>query len=209
MLRIISMTMIIGLHYFGMGGALSNLMPSSYNYYVAHFFESTFIVGVNCFVLITGYFQINKNSIQISKVIEFLFNMLCYSLFFYAIAVGLELLPLTYKELAKAVFPFFRGLRWFIEIYIILYLFSPFLNRGLNQLNKREFKILLILMLLFFSIGASFLPNPPVKDNGYGIITFVLLYSIGAYIKKFYIMSYSKKALSCWVLCLCINHIFV
>lgn len=77
LLRIISMFMIVGLHYFNgsMGGALAEIDNSSPNYYVAFLFESLFIVSVGCFILITGYFSINKKSINLNKVVELLVQM--------------------------------------------------------------------------------------------------------------------------------------
>ncbi|MEN6313220.1 MAG: acyltransferase family protein, partial [Clostridiaceae bacterium] len=153
--------------------------------YITYLFESMFLVGVNCFVLITGYFQIDKSFIKASKIIRILISMLSYALLFYVIAVAIGALPLTLKELGKALLPFFIDRRWFIEVYIILILLSPFINIGLNNCNKKNFRKYLFIMFLFFSIWPSFLPSSPVTDNGYGIITFVMLYSVGAYLRKF------------------------
>lgn len=61
LLRIISMAMVVGLHYFNGtmgGGALSKLTTSNYNYYVTYLFLSLFVVSVGCFVPIKWYFQI-------------------------------------------------------------------------------------------------------------------------------------------------------
>jgi len=195
LLRIISMAMIVGLHYFNgnMGGALSQLNYTDYNFYPTYFFESMFIVGVNCFILITGYFQIEKTSININKLVGLLIQTIFYGLLFYSIAVIVGVVPLSIIELAKAILPFISGLRWFIKVYIILLLLIPFLNIVLNKLNKKTFQVFLIIMIVFFSMWPSLLPGAPVTDNGYGIITFVLLYALGAYKKKYYIANHSKK----------------
>lgn len=39
--------------------------------------------------------------------------------------------------------------------------------------------------MVFFSIWPSFFSEPPRSDGGYGIITFVLMYIIGSYIRKY------------------------
>ena len=56
LLRIVSMFMIIGLHYFNgeMGGGLLFVSQNSVNYWLTHIFESIFITGVNIFVCITA-----------------------------------------------------------------------------------------------------------------------------------------------------------
>lgn len=50
----------------------------------------------------------------------------------------------------------------------------------------------MVVLFLMFSIWPSFIPNSPVTDNGYGIITFVLFYAVGGYLKKHYETNHSK-----------------
>ncbi len=94
---------------------------------------------------------------------------------------------------AKAVLPFLFDQYWFVKIYLILYLLSPFINVGLNGLDEKSYRILFLIMILLFSVWPSFLPYAANTDKGYGIITFVMLYSIGAYIKKYYQAEYTAK----------------
>ena len=94
--------------------------------------------------------------------------------------------PFNIKDLIKSMIPFWTGKRWFVRTYIILFLISPFLNKGLRELSKKSFEKILFILILFFSIWPSFFPYPPVTDDGYGIINFVLLYTIGAYIRLHY-----------------------
>ena len=72
LLRIIMILAIIGLHYFNgeMGGLLVNAKTNTLNYYISHIIESLFIVAVNVFVLITGYFSVSKKSINFRKLIQ-------------------------------------------------------------------------------------------------------------------------------------------
>ena len=58
-LRILAMIMIVCLHVFGKGQFL--VAENNANFYkVISFFEIICIVAVNCYVLITGYFQVNS-----------------------------------------------------------------------------------------------------------------------------------------------------
>lgn len=186
LLRIIAMMMIIGLHYFNgtMGGALNHSI--GYNYYLTHLFESLFIVGVNCFVLITGYFMIGKSEININKIIKLMISLIFYSLIFYGISIVIGQNHFSFKEIVFAIIPFVAGRRWFVEAYIILFLLIPFLNVALTSISIKKYRILLAIMLVFFSLWCSFLPYPPETDNGYGIINFVFLYCIGGYIKLYW-----------------------
>lgn len=195
LLRIISMFMIVGLHYFNasMGGALRHLSPGEPNYYVTFLLESLFIVSVGCFILITGYFSINKKSVELNKAIDLIVQMVFYGLLFYFIAVAFGWLSFSVIEMVKAAFPILIGRKWFIQVFVILYLLIPFLNTGLNNMDKKTYQSFLIIMLLMFSVYPSFLPSPPVTDSGYGIITFVLFYAVGGYIRKHYQSERSKS----------------
>jgi surface polysaccharide O-acyltransferase-like enzyme len=60
LLRIISMLMIVTLHYLGHGNVLETVDIFSFNYYIAWFIQSLSYVSVNIFVLISGYFLVDK-----------------------------------------------------------------------------------------------------------------------------------------------------
>ena len=68
LLKIIAITMLIVLHYlnnnFGNGLIWNNTKIGI----TTHFFESLCIVAVNVFVIITGYFSVDKNAIFIKNL---------------------------------------------------------------------------------------------------------------------------------------------
>ncbi|MFQ8630466.1 MAG: acyltransferase family protein [Intestinibacter bartlettii] len=185
LLRIISIIMIIVLHYLGYS-ILDNVNKFTLNYYLTYFIESICIMGVNTFVLISGYFLIMKDKVNIRKVVDLLIILAFYGFIFYFWMMLVNKTPFNIKDLIKSMIPFWTGKRWFVRTYIILFLISPFLNKGLRELSKKSFEKILFILILFFSIWPSFFPYPPVTDDGYGIINFVLLYTIGAYIRLHY-----------------------
>lgn len=89
LLRIILIIMIIVLHYFNekLGGYFSYVHAGSISFYFAHILESLSIVAVNVFVLITGYFSVNKHSINISKVLRLVLIMIFWGLVLSTITV--------------------------------------------------------------------------------------------------------------------------
>lgn len=183
LLRCICMVMIIGLHYFGMGGALGNLPQGHGNLYLTKALESVFIMGVNGFVLISGYFMVTSKTGHIRKAVNYYCITVIYDAVLYCISAATGALAFSWKLLASAFLPFFVGRRWFVESYIILLLLAPFLNLLLRSLSKRNYQILLALELLIFSFWYSFLPSPPILDDGYGIINFIVVYTIAGYLR--------------------------
>lgn len=184
LLRIIMILAILGLHYLNgqMGGVLSSVELGTSNYYISHVCESLFIMAVNVFVIITGYFSINKKSIKIRKVIQLYLIMAFYGVALTITGGILNNYHILNAEFAiKIVKNSFS--QWFVVIYCILYLLIPFINHLLSGLSKRELKSLITINLLFFSFWPTFFTEVTVEDGGYGIINFLILYLVGYYIR--------------------------
>lgn len=202
LLRIVLILMVIVLHYFNveMGGVLKWVEKNTFNYYLAHFIESLCIIAVNVFIIIIGYFSYKKTNIKINKAI----NLYALSVFYGIIISGIVILITKtdinlsiIKSLATTIFS-----RWFVVIYCILYLLIPYINKFINALTQKQFEILLIINLIFFYLGYTFFTTTTMADGGYGIINFVNLYMIGAYI-KLYKDNYVPKKLSILVYFVC------
>lgn len=186
--RILLILMVIILHYFnaGMGGALGHTASGSINYYFVHLIESLSIVAVNGFVLITGYFSYKKGNVQVSKVTNLVLVMIFWGLLLSLLTVFvLHPENIENKQVIKDIIKAATN-QWFVIIYCILYLLIPFLNKIINNINQSSYKVLLVIGLIFFYLWPSFYTKITVNDGGYGIINFVYLYFIGAYIKKYH-----------------------
>ncbi len=183
LLRIVAMTMIIALHQNGTANALENLTPGGANYYLAHGMEALCICAVNCFVLISGYFMVEKNQAPLSKCVHLLIDVAFWGLLGCFCAFVFRGERTGVKDMIVTILPYIKGQRWFVRDYIILMLLAPFINSALVRLSKRNYQILLAVLLLLFSIWPSFLPNPPIDDYGYSCVHFIHLYVIAGYLK--------------------------
>jgi hypothetical protein len=181
LLRIVLITMVICLHYLGHGGALDALRPTDSNFYPAFLIECLSIVAVNGFILITGYYQVK---FKWKKVFGIWSQVFFYSVVISAIFWVAKIEPITIKELVKTFFPLITGRWWFITVYVTLYLLSPFINLALNNMDKKVYERLMIILLVLFVILPS-LNYTYFKDNGYSIQNFLFLYCAGAYIRKY------------------------
>lgn len=68
-LRIISMIMIVFLHYLSKGGLLRAENTSGIYHIIYYFIEALSIIAVNCYVLISGYFLI-RSKFRWKKVLQ-------------------------------------------------------------------------------------------------------------------------------------------
>lgn len=186
LLRVIAIFMVILLHCLGgWGKTLINIEQWSVRFYGAIFFESFFIISVNLFIFITGYFQIKKDKVNIKKLIELFGITVFWYVLLYFIGIILGDVSFSIKSFVFTIIPLMKGPVWYVNTYIILMIFSPYINKFLKSLDKQQYRKLLILMICIFSILPKFLPMPSNNDKGYGIVTFVLIYSIAGYIRLF------------------------
>lgn len=68
---------------------------------------------------------------------------------------------------------------------MILLLLTPFLNILIYNLTEKAHRVLILIQMILFSFWPSFLPSAPITDGGYGIINFITLYLIAAYIRLY------------------------
>lgn len=183
LLRILSMCGIIVMHYFGMGGAVQQNAFPHFSWFLTHFLNSFAIPLVNCFVLISGYFLVHRTAFSLRRPAELLVITAFYGLISYVIFLCTDRGVLSVGGVLQALFPFVAGKRWFVETYIILILFAPFLNVLLLHLERAHYRLLLSIQLGLFCLWYSLGLSAPVPDDGYGILNFITLYLLGGYVR--------------------------
>lgn len=186
------------------GGVLSNVSVDEPNYFVSHIIESICIIGPNVFVAISAYFMVNTAKIKIRKIVDLYGQMVFWALLFYAITVVFCINVFSIKETVLVFVPFFGGRRWFVETYILLMIFAPFINILISKLDKRSYLTLIIMWLIIFSIWPSLLPSAPSTDSGYGLANFITIYLIVGYIRLYVDLNAIRKkrtaVLMVWVI---------
>ena len=194
LLKIISIIFVIVLHYNNgrIGGLLSNTQPGTSNFFIARFTEILSIIACNLFVLISGYFLCQSNKIKIRKIVDIVILLLFYGIIIYAVSIFTGLIIFNKKTLKLMLLTIDD--RWFINIYVLLYILHPYINKMISCINKKQYTMLILICVFFFSIWSSVLLKPKgminlntfVSDSGYGITNFIMLYLIGAYIRLYY-----------------------
>ncbi len=135
-------------------------------------------IGSNVFIIITGYFMVNSK-FKAKKVIGIIMQTFTYSIIF----LLFNLKNANLSQIVKSVMPITFAHYWFITIYIFLYMISPFINKSLENINQKDHKNLILTLVIIQSIIPTFLDaDYQYSDIGW----FVMLYLIGAYIKKYY-----------------------
>lgn len=184
LLRVLATYMVLVLHVMGQGGIVWTIDGSSNNYIVAWLLELLAFCAVNCYALISGYVGLYKKF----KLVNIL--MLWIQVAFISVAsvaifwcLGAEV---TLGDWIKACTPVTSGTYWYFTAYFCLYFFTPFLNRFIQNENKRNLKCLVFALFFLFSL----LPTIVKRDlfllnNGYSALWLIVLYVVGGIFRKY------------------------
>lgn len=187
LLRILAMIMILVLHFNGHGKVLNNVETGSIEFYIAYFLEYACIIAVNVYVMITGYYMV-KSRIKISKLIRLELEIIFYSVGINIVLILCNKCNINMSMIIKSFFPIITKQYWFMSAYMGLYLLIPFINKFINSINKKDYKILLIILTIFLSfIKTIYSKNNVFESNGgYGLFWFIYLYMLAGYIRIHY-----------------------
>lgn len=149
-------------------------------------------IGVDIFVLISGWFLCTATP-KTAKVLRFWAQLFFWSVTFFAIFTLTHLVPFSLKDLVKTLLPITFSRWWFASAYLLLYLFSPYLNRLLDALTQKQYRGLLALTLTLWSIVPT-LTSLSLGSNN--LLLFFTVYALGGYLRKYNVgAQYSAKKL--------------
>lgn len=181
LLRIIAMFMII-IHHLAYHSQFNFQYDElTFNRLWIQFIQIGGEVGVNVFVLITGYFMLNHN-FKIEKVLKLWFEILFYSIVIYVLMCLIGKETFTIVGLVSSFMPISREKWWFASAYIILYILSPYINVLIKNMSKKVYKKLLIICFVMWVIFPTFLFTSLGSNN---VIWFIYLYLLAGYIKQY------------------------
>ncbi len=198
LLRIVAMLLIISFHYC----FHSNYVVDSLNFNAVivksfYFFGE---LGVDLFILITGYFC-SKSEFSVKKLIKLILEVNFYYLFCvlltFCFDFGFKVKVDTFKDCFLLFFNVITNKYWFITMYIIAYTLSPYINIIINNISKENYKKLIITLLVIWCIIPTIFGifyNSTESLLYYNrLIWFMVMYLIGGYIRKYQIKFFEKK----------------
>lgn len=176
LLRIISMLLIIGYHFCSETSA--NIFQNSFssNQFYAFCIGSWGLVGVHCFFFISAYFLIKKNAVHSEKVFKIIFQTLFYSV----VAIVLDLLlggggkwkkiEILYHCIAPLM-----GQYWFVLVYCMMYILSPYFNIFLKNVKASQLKKCMLLLTLIVPVLLTLWGESPCGTLGIAIYDYFLV----------------------------------
>lgn len=194
LLRILTMFGVVILHYNNkdIGGAFSYVGNGSVNEAILYFLEGVFICAVDLFVLISGFFLVNTQKRKAVRTIELIVQVIAFRLLIYLAGVVLQSEPFSAESLVECLIPN----NYFVTLYIVVYILSPYINIILHKADLKQF---VLLIFIVFSVLPSFVDlvqellghrwsgictiGSGGTQSGYTIVNFLMMYCIGGAIR--------------------------
>ena len=180
--RILTMMAIVAHHYVVNSGLTSAGGPiysdiTSWRSIFLLLFGEWGKVGINCFVLITGYFMCTS-SITAKKFFKLLFEVMFYKIVITAVFLISGYTEFSFPLLIKTLLPVTQIAQNFTGTYLVFFLCIPFLNILIKNLNEKQ-HICAIMLLAFTYIA-------------FGTVRMVSMNYVSWYIVLYFIASYIR-----------------
>lgn len=193
--RIVCMLMIVAHHFVMNSGLADSDGPLMVNYtseksIFLSLFGAWGKTGINCFVMITGYFMCTSK-ITVKKFAKMMGQIYLYKvvLFLVFLLAGYEIV--TLKRIVMLIMPFWGFSNGFLPCFIAFWLTIPFLTILVQNMNKRQHQLLLLVALGFYTIIGSV----PTFNITFNYITwFGIIFFLASYIRLYpHPVFYNKK----------------
>lgn len=183
------MILIVAHHYVVNSGLMSKGGPIFEN---IHSPRSLFLLivgafgktGINCFLLITGYFMC-KSNISLKKFLKLYGEICFYKVIIWVIFISAGYETFSVRQLIILLLPFFQIGTNFIGCFMAFWLCIPFLNILIKNMKEKQHIYLTSLLLIVYT-GLSTLSTFYKSSVTMNYLTwFFILYLISSYIRLY------------------------
>lgn len=137
--------------------------------------------GINCFLMITGYFMC-KSDITLRKFLKLILEIMFYHVVIFGVMLLFGQETISPMRLLHVIMPVWGFETNFTSCFIGFWLTIPFLNILLHNMNKYQHLLLVILLLGMYTILGS-IPTFKVSINY--VSWFAVIYIVAAYIRLY------------------------
>ena len=196
--RILCMLVIVAHHFVVNSGFTSSdgsltTSPTTLNSIFIWLFGMWGKTGINCFLLITGYFMCSSK-ITIRKFVKLLLWIYIYRIVIYALFLYFGYETLSAVRIVKLAMPVWGFEANFISCFIGFWLTIPFWNILIHNMTRKQHLILVALLVGMYSCLGS-IPTFRVTFNY--VTWFGVIYLIASYIRMYPHQCFENKKL--WV----------
>ena len=205
LLRILMMLQVVFLHFSYYGGYtnMGQKMPEPGKFFY-WFFWLLSRSPVYMFILIMGYFMCeSEGGLKKGRLLKIYLSMMFYSV---TITFLFGIFKPKYVNIylfIKSVFPFMAKTWYFMTLYVLVLVLSPYINKLIKAMDKKEHMILIGIFFFIFCIWQQLTYIKPfsrlfnmtsVVETSFGksLYDFIFMYLLGAFLRKYRLISVRK-----------------
>lgn len=137
-------------------------------------------VGNCIFFLITGYFSYNRDTVNKKGLLRLVIDTKFHSLWVWIVVLVIGVYDFSIGGLVKSLLPIVTKQYWFVLPFIVVCAIAPWVNQILKTSNNTTLKWYFVSLILVEMV----LPLARANTVSSNVGLFVLVYSIGAMLKK-------------------------
>lgn len=181
--RIIVMLLIVAHHYVVNSGLVDVMAeePFSGRSIFFYLFGAWGKTGINCFLMITGYFMC-QSKITLRKFLKLLVEVEFYNVVIYILFILAGYESFSFSSCVKSVIPMRNITDGFTSCFLVFYLCIPFLNILVHNMDRRMHGLLVLFCLFIYTVHGT-MPITSVRMNY--VSWFCVLYFIASYIRLY------------------------
>ena len=182
--RILTMLLIVAHHYVVNSGLTELIyqVPSSMRALFLLLFGAWGKTGINCFLMITGYFMC-KSSISAKKYAKLVLEVLFYRLVLNGIFWITNYNAFTWRGLLTVALPVTGIGLGFTEAYLVFFLCIPFLNILVSNMTQRQHIYLLALLFFMYVLFGTIKQIFHITMNY--VSWFAVIYLFASYVRLY------------------------
>ena len=185
LLRVVAMVFVIVLHLTGVGGICGAAVLGTPQFYISQFFRIATFCAVNCYALISGFVGWSRTP----KVSGLLNLWLKVIIFCVGITVFTQLrnpAAVNLSDLWNAFTPVKLQKYWYFNAYVLMFPFTPLLNRGIQSIHGREAVLSAVgVCLLILTLRIPGIRDIILLGSGYSALWLLILYVLGGLMGRF------------------------
>ena len=181
LLRILSILLII-LHHVCVHGQWTDLTVYSQDSFILNCLSIGGKIGVDCFILISGYYLITSEKSNYLKIVKLWLSMLFYSVVISVFFFIRYDYPHDSFTIFQMLTPVLSDTWWFMSAFIILMILSPLLNKFVRSIDKRAYLSMIVILTVIWAIV------PTITEMFYQcnhVLWFALLYMVAGFIRLY------------------------
>lgn len=199
LLRIFAAFIII-LNHYALFGGFDLSTPTAFSTILPQWFHMGGKLGVDIFVLISGYFLCQSKGFKLTKLVKLVLEVLFYSILL--LIIGLLCNRINFINSIRLLFAVPSGYWQFITIYVMMFLLSPFLNQFLRNASLQSLLMLVVLLTFTWVLFPAITMSIGIKlnfDLTYSLSWFLYLYLLAALIRRIEPKIPHHPALYLWI----------